>query len=113
MDRKRTEKLPEYLIIDNFEKYFGLEKDDLMTLKSDGKVLYDEICDQSTLPQQNTRCDSLLWFKDLETNVKKDLSPEMIKVGKVMKSFRSKLNTESQNKYGNKKLKVDEEEIIL
>ena len=45
MDRKRTEKLPEYLIMDNFEKYFELDKDDLMTLKSDGKGIYDKICD--------------------------------------------------------------------
>ena len=84
-----------------------------MTLKSDGKGIYDKICDHSELPQDSTRCDLLVWFKDLENNVHKDLSPKMIKVGKVMKSFRSKLNTESQNKYGNKKLKVDEEEIII
>ena len=113
MDRKRTEKLPEYLIIDNFEKYFGLGKDDLMAIKSDGKGTYDEICDLLEEPQKSTRCDSLLWYTDLETNVHKDLSPTTIKVGNVMKSFRSKLNTESQNKYGNKKLKVDEEEIII
>ena len=53
MDRKRTEKLPEYLIIDNFEKYFGLGKDDLMAIKSDGKGTYDEICDLLEEPQKS------------------------------------------------------------
>ena len=44
MDRTRP-KGPDYLVIDNLEEIFGLNKDDLIMAREEAKVLSDHVCD--------------------------------------------------------------------
>ena len=63
MDRSRP-KGPDYLVMDNLDEIFGLNKADLISARKEAEKLTEAICDEGI----TARCDILLWIKALDTH---------------------------------------------
>ena len=54
--KKREPKGPDYLVIDNFAEYFGL--DDVLEIRKEAETLTNEICAKDQNVQNGARCDA-------------------------------------------------------
>ena len=106
LERQR-QKGPEYLIIDNFAEYFQLEKSNLVSARTEAEEILENV---SKLVARD-KSDGVLFLKALDESDDSAL-PNINKIGKSMAAFRPKLNEISQAEFGNKKLRVDKEEIV-
>ena len=109
MDRARP-KGPDYLIIDNFVEIFGIDKADLIDAKSVAEEIKEGTCNNSFAAAYD-RCDFLVWLKNLDIHV--DGLTAFTKIAFSMTAFRLNLNEKSQDKLGDKTLRIDKEEIVL
>ena len=110
MDRTRSTKGPDYLVIDNFVENFGLDKTDLINAKREAEEINQVACEDVSA-EAYSRCDYLVWLKDLDNQA--DALPSLSKVAQAMTTFRPMLNEISQDKNGNKALRVDGQEALL
>ena len=83
---------PSYFIIDNFAKYFKLDKKDLLNAKSEIDILSNRIC-MDEEAAMHARCDSLLFMEELETNG--ELVPGLSQIAQAMAEYKPKLNARS------------------
>ena len=104
MDRTRP-KGPDYLIIDNFAEVFQLDKTDLIDARSEAEGIKDVACNNQVTAAYE-RCDYLVCLENLDS-----LGDSLTALGKIadaMSAFKPVLNEVSQDKLGNKSLRVDE-----
>ena len=66
MDRSKP-KGPNYFIIDNFARYFKLDKDVLLGAKKEVEKISDIACSDVDIATM-ARCDSLLWLEKIDTH---------------------------------------------
>ena len=56
---------PEYLVIDNFIQFSGLNKVDLLEARKEAEKMSEAGCAADQSGHKNDRCDSLIWLKGL------------------------------------------------
>ena len=56
---------PDYLVIDNFTEYFGLELSDLQGARGEAETLTSVGCESDGAGQTGARCDALMWLQGL------------------------------------------------
>ena len=66
MDKSRP-KGPDYLIIDNFEDFFGDKNIDLYKARKEAKEITDHECSHWEAAPYS-RCDNLIWYKNYDTH---------------------------------------------
>ena len=102
---------PDYLVIDNFADYFGLESADLKSARGEAETLTGVGCEADGAGQAGARCDALMWLQGLGSDG--DDNPALRKIYKAMEDFRPKLNALSQEGFGDRGLRVDKQEVVV
>ena len=90
MDRKRSKKGPDYLIMDNFvQSFVELDKGHLMKARNEAEEVSKIVCAEPE-PSEVVRCDVLMWLKAL--NIPGESLPAFRQIAGSMAAFRSFFN---------------------